>query len=125
MRIHWDVIEGQGSLFHPAYAGVSTGLLHGSQPDAIVVCHDAGRDEIDGYPGFAIPSLERCIDLNLQMGRLTNPAIRCVGIAVNTSKLAAASREQYLRELATRLAVPAFDPVATGPGKLVEQLKSL
>ncbi len=121
---HWDVIEGQGSLFHPAYAGVSTGLLHGSQPDAIVLCHDAGRESIDGYPDFALPTLERCIDLNLQVGRITNPAIRCVGVAVNTSRLGEAKRGEYLGEIGKRLGIPAFDPVATGPGKLVEALKS-
>jgi uncharacterized NAD-dependent epimerase/dehydratase family protein len=121
---HWDVIEGQGSLFHPAYAGVSLGLLHGSQPDAIVLCHDAGRETIDGYPGFAIPTFERCIEDNLRAGSLTNPAIRCAGLAVNTSRLAPPQRERYLSELETRLGVPAFDPVATGPGRLVEHLKS-
>jgi uncharacterized NAD-dependent epimerase/dehydratase family protein len=120
---HWDVIEGQGSLFHPAYAAVSTGLLHGSQPDAIVVCHDAGRETLDGYPQYAIPTLERCIDLNLRMGSLTNPAIRCAGVSVNTSKLDVTRRERYLRELEDRLGVPAFDPVATGPKKLVDHLK--
>ena len=52
---HWDVIEGQGSLFHPAYAGVTLGLLHGSQPDAIVLCHDPSRRTIDEYPNFPIP----------------------------------------------------------------------
>jgi uncharacterized NAD-dependent epimerase/dehydratase family protein len=123
---HWDVIEGQGSLFHPAYAGVSTGLLHGSQPDAIVVCHDAGRATIDGYPDFAVPTLERCIDLNLAMGRLTNAAITCVGVSVNTSQLDAAARERSLREIEQRLGMPAFDPVATGPSpKLIERLKSM
>jgi uncharacterized NAD-dependent epimerase/dehydratase family protein len=121
---HWDVIEGQGSLFHPAYAAVSTGLLHGSQPDAIVVCHDAGRETIDGYPQYAIPTLEHCIDLNLRMGSLTNPSIHCAGVSVNTSKLDAARRQRYLLELEERLGVPAFDPLATGPGKLVERLKS-
>ncbi len=122
---HWDVIEGQGSLFHPAYAGVSMGLLHGSQPDAIVLCHDAGRETIDGYDDYALPTLERCIDLNLQIGSLTNPAIRCVGVSVNTSKLGEARRGLYLAELESRLGVPAFDPVATGPGKLVDRLQAL
>src|SRR4029077_2548999 len=85
---HWDVIEGQGSLFHPAYAGVTLGLLHGSQPDAIVLCHDPSRRSIDEYPEFPIPDLQRCIEDNLRAGSLTNPAIRCAGLAVNTSRLA-------------------------------------
>ena len=54
---HWDVIEGQGSLFHPAYAGVTLGLLHGSQPDALVLCHDPSRKTIEDYPDFPIPAL--------------------------------------------------------------------
>jgi uncharacterized NAD-dependent epimerase/dehydratase family protein len=121
---HWDVVEGQGSLFHPAYAGVSMGLLHGSQPDAIVVCHDAGRGHIDGYPDFPIPELQACIDLNLQLGRLTNKAVRCAGISVNTSKMSASQRDEYLRELERRFDVPCFDPVATGAGKIADLLKT-
>jgi uncharacterized NAD-dependent epimerase/dehydratase family protein len=121
---HWDVVEGQGSLFHPAYAGVSMGLLHGSQPDAIVVCHDAGRDHIDGYPDFPVPDLQACIDLNLQLGRLTNKAVRCAGISVNTSKLSASQRDEYLRELERRFGVPCIDPVATGAGKIADLLKA-
>jgi uncharacterized NAD-dependent epimerase/dehydratase family protein len=119
---HWDVIEGQGSLFHPGYAGVSMGLLHGSQPDAIVVCTEAGRVEIDSYPGFNIPDLRRCIDLHLEIGSRTNPNIRCAGISVNTAKLATAQREKYLSDLETKFAVPCFDPVATGAGRLAESL---
>ena len=84
---HWDVIEGQGSLFHPAYAGVTLGLLHGSQPDAIVLCHDPSRRTIDEYPDFPIPDLQVAIDDYLRAGRLTNPAIRCVGLSINSSSL--------------------------------------
>ena len=69
---HWDVIEGQGSLFHPAYAGVSLGLLHGSQPDVIVVCHEPGREHLLGYPDFPTPSLPEAIARHLAMGSLTN-----------------------------------------------------
>ena len=84
---HWDVIEGQGSLFHPAYAGVSLGLLHGSQPDVIVVCHEPGRDHLLGYPHFPTPSLPDAIALHLEMGSLTNPKIRCAGVSFNTGRL--------------------------------------
>ena len=84
---HWDVIEGQGSLFHPAYAGVSLALLHGSQPDVIVVCHEPGREHVLGHPGYALPGIDETIDLNLRLGRRTNAAIRCAGISLNTSRL--------------------------------------
>lgn len=122
---HWDVIEGQGSLFHPAYAGVSVGLLHGSQPDALVVCHDATRSHIDGHPEYRIPDLRDCIDLNLRLARLTNPGARCVGVSVNTADLTAARRASLLRETSERLGVPCVDPIATGTGPLVDQLASL
>lgn len=119
---HWDVIEGQGSLFHPAYAGVSLGLLHGSQPDAIVVCHDPARKHLDGYPNFPVPDLRRCIEANLQAARLTNPAARCVGIALNTSHLRDPERQQLLRQVASDLQVPCFDPIATGAANVVAAL---
>ena len=58
---HWDVIEGQGSLFHPAYAGVTLGLLHGSQPDALVLCHDPTRKALHGFPHVPVIALEQAI----------------------------------------------------------------
>lgn len=116
---HWDVIEGQGSLFHPAYAGVALGLLHGSQPDAIVVCHAAGRTHVDGYPDFALPELAECIEANLALARLTNSRVRCAGISINTSGLPAESRTSYLQALSEDLGLPCFDPIATGADALV------
>jgi uncharacterized NAD-dependent epimerase/dehydratase family protein len=119
---HWDVIEGQGSLFHPAYAGVSLGLLHGSQPDAIVVCHEAGREAHSGFPGYPLPRLEECIDLHLRAGRRTNPAIRCVGVSVNTMKLAPAERAGWLAGVAQRLGLPCVDPLVEGAGPIADRL---
>ncbi len=84
---HIDVIEGQGSLFHPAYAAVSLGLLHGSQPDMFIVCHEPGRTHVLGYPDFRLPTIEEVISQTIALGRLTNPAIRCVGVSLNTSEL--------------------------------------
>jgi len=120
---HWDVIEGQGSLFHPAYAGVSLGLLHGSQPDAIVVCHEAGRTEISGWPGFPVPSIPECIERHLLEGCLTNPDIRCVGVSVNTSKMTEAERRSYLATLSEETGYPCVDPIAGGCGAIVENIR--
>ncbi|MGH8251183.1 MAG: DUF1611 domain-containing protein [Steroidobacteraceae bacterium] len=112
---HWDVIEGQGSLFHPAYAAVSLGLLHGSQPDVIVLCHQPGREVVLGHEDYALPSLEEAMDLNLRLGRRTNPAIRCGGVSLNTSQLSEAQARQLLKEEATRLQLPVADPMRGGP----------
>lgn len=119
---HWDIIEGQGSLFHPAYAGVSLGLLHGSQPDAIVVCHDPLRATIDGYPDFPLPSLEVCMARNLDAARLTNPNVRCAGIALDTSALNPQQRRQLIEETSRRTGLPVIDPIATGADAIVAPL---
>jgi uncharacterized NAD-dependent epimerase/dehydratase family protein len=111
---HWDVIEGQGSLFHPAYAAVSLGLLHGSQPDVIVVCHQPGRETMLGLPDYAVPSIEETIELNLRMGRRTNPAIRCGGIAFNTSGMGAAAADALMETESKRLGLPVADPIRRG-----------
>ena len=119
---HWDVIEGQGSLFHPAYAGVTLGLLHGSQPDALVVCHDATRTAIDGLESFPTPSLTEAAELNLRLARLTNPAVRLAGVCVNTSRLSGEAAAAYLREAAAELGTPCCDPVRTGVAAIVDAL---
>ncbi len=119
---HWDVIEGQGSIFHPSFAAVSLGLLHGSQPDVVVVCHQPGRTTLGGLPDYRIPSLEETIDLTLRLGRLTNPGIRCGGISLNTAHLDDAERQHVLDETGHLLGVPAADPMRPGPAfdRLVE-----
>lgn len=112
---HWDVIEGQGSLYHPAYAAVSLGLLHGSQPDVIVVCHQPGRTEVLGHPGYKLPSIEETIDLNLRLGGRTNPAIRCAGVSLNTSSLADTEAAALLASESRRLGLTVADPIRGGP----------
>lgn len=111
---HWDVIEGQGSLFHPAYAGVALGLLHGSQPDVIVVCHDPDRKELLGHAGYALPEIAETIDLNLRLGRRTNAAIRCAGVSLNTSRLNATDAARLLAAECARLGVAVADPMRAG-----------
>lgn len=112
---HWDVIEGQGSLFHPAYAGVSLALLHGSQPDVVVVCHQPGRERVLGHPAYALPSIEETIALNLQLGRRTQPGIRCGGVCLNTSHLEPSEADRLLTSESERLGCAVADPVRGGP----------
>jgi uncharacterized NAD-dependent epimerase/dehydratase family protein len=117
---HWDVIEGQGSLFHPGYAAVTLGLLHGSQPDAFVVCHEVGRKMIEAFPDFPVPTIAELIELTIANGKLTNPAIRCVGISVNTASLSVDERQGFLDKTSAEFGLPCVDPVATGVGPLVD-----
>jgi uncharacterized NAD-dependent epimerase/dehydratase family protein len=119
---HWDIVEGQGSLHHPAYAGVTLGLIHGSQPDALVLCHSIERDAVDGYPGYRTPSLEQAIADNERAARLTNPQARVVGISVNTSRADEARAREYLAGVEKRLQLPCCDPVRTGVGAIVDRL---
>ena len=119
---HWDIVEGQGSLFNPGYAGVSLGLLHGSQPDALVVCHDASRHEIDGWPGFAVPSFVDCIRANVDAAQLTNPAVTAVGICINTSSLDGGERRRYLDDVAAATGLPAADPLIDGCDSILDRL---
>lgn len=120
---HWDVIEGQGSLFHPSYAGVSLALLHGSQPDCIVMCHDPGRERILGLEDFALPSIEEAIALTLALARRTNPAVRCAGVALNTGKFTADEAHRLMAETAASLGLPVADPMRGGTafGALVDR----
>ncbi|MBN9431926.1 MAG: DUF1611 domain-containing protein [Bosea sp.] len=118
---HWDLVEGQGSLFHPSFAGVSLGLLHGAQPDAFVVCHEPTRTKMRGVQ-HALPSIEDVIDLTIRCGSLTNPAIRCVGIAINTAALDDAAATALLAETSARLSLPAVDPIRTGVAPIVAEI---
>lgn len=120
---HWDVVEGQGSLFHPSYAGVTLGLIHGSQPDAMVICHDARRSTLMGYEDFPIADFHTCIDTYVGAARLTNPRARVVGISLNTSHLKD-DREarQLLEKIAREVSLPVCDPIRFGVGEIVDHL---
>lgn len=111
---HWDIVEGQGSLFHPSYAAVSMGLLHGSQPDVFVVCHDPARTGVLGLEGFELPTIQEVIDLTILLGSRTNPAIRCGGVAFNTSGYSAEEAEAIMAAESERLGLPVADPIRGG-----------
>ncbi|CAA9531579.1 MAG: Protein often near L-alanine-DL-glutamate epimerase (cell wall recycling) [uncultured Sphingomonadaceae bacterium] len=118
----WDLIEGQGSLFHPSFAGVSLGLLHGSQPEALVLCHEPGRTHMRGIPGRALPDLAECLERNLEAARLTSTNVRAVGICLNTSAM---ERDAALRLCALtedRLGLPCTDPIAFGVNTILDRL---
>ncbi|MEX0759602.1 MAG: N-acetyltransferase DgcN, partial [Tistlia sp.] len=120
---HWDLVEGQGSLFHASFAGVTIGLIHGAQPDALVLCHEPTRPHMRGLPEYSLPSLELCMARNLEAAQLTNPAARFVGIAVNTSGLKAEEADAYLEKVSKAQGLPAVDPVRHGVAALVDNLE--
>lgn len=117
---HWDIIEGQGSLFHPSFAGVSTGLLHGAQPDYLVLCHEPTRTHMRGLPHYPIPDIRECMDQNLQVARLTNADVQFAGIAVNTAALSDEDARAYLDELQETHGLPAVDPYRMGVASIVD-----
>ena len=119
---HWDLIEGQGSLFHPSYAGVTLGLIHGAQPDAIVVCHEPTRTHMRGLPGWPLPALGACIEANLQAARLTNPDVVCAGLCVNTEALGEAQAQEVLDALGKAHGLPCVDPIRTGVSAIADRL---
>ena len=120
---HWDVIEGQGSLLHPGYAAVSLGLLHGSQPDAIVVCHRAGLELLDGLEvDVDIPPLSEVAEATLTLAQITNPNCIWAGISIDTSLLADEERRGYLADLSGKYGIPCEDPVATGMASIADYL---
>ncbi|HEY0625852.1 MAG TPA: N-acetyltransferase DgcN [Allosphingosinicella sp.] len=121
----WDLIEGQGSLFHPSFAGVSTGLLHGAQPEAIVLCHDPNRTHMRGIPGRSLPGLSECLSENLRVASLTSPDVRAVGVCLNTSGMEAAEARRLCGRTEDLLGIPCTDPMAFGVDALIDNLLCL
>ena len=111
---HIDVIEGQGSIFHPSYAAVSLGLLHGSQPDRFIVCHQPGRTTMLGLPCFKVPTIESVIAQTVALGRLTNPNIACAGVCLNTSAMTPAEAVIEIDRTSQALAMRVADPMRGG-----------
>lgn len=119
---HWDIIEGQGSLFHASYSGVTMALIHGGQPDALILCHEPTRTHMRGLPHFKLPSLESLRDLALRLAEIVNPEVKVIGCAINTAALSEEEATKYLAEVETRLGLPAVDPYRHGAGRLADAL---
>ncbi|SMX45341.1 N-acetyltransferase DgcN [Actibacterium lipolyticum] len=122
---HWDMIEGQGSLFHVSFSGVTMALIHGGQPDALILCHEPTRDHMRGLPGYALPSLETLRDTALPLAQVANPACQVVGISVNTQHMSQEEALEYLAGVEARLGLPAVDPFRQGAARLVDALAAI
>jgi len=120
----WHLIEGQGSLFHPSFAGVSLGLLHGAQPDVIVLCHEPGREHMRGLPGRKLPPLDVCLQANLEAAKLTSPGVVCAGVALNTASLSDSDARRVCSEVSRSLGLPCQDPVREGVSQIVDRVLS-
>jgi uncharacterized NAD-dependent epimerase/dehydratase family protein len=122
---HWDHIEGQGSLFHVSYSGVTMALVHGGQPDALILGHEPTRSHMRGLPEYQQPSLEDLRDVALTLARVGNPTCQVVGISVNTQHMSDADSMSYLAEVEARMGLPTVDPIRIGAGRLVDALATL
>ncbi len=118
----WDLIEGQGSLYHPSFAGVSTGLLHGAQPDALVLCQDPVRPHMRGLPHYPLPGIAETLEANLRVARLTNADVRVVGIALNTSAMAEDAARALCAATEAEFGLPTSDPYRFGVEAILDRL---
>jgi len=119
---HWDLIEGQGSLFHVSYSGVTLALIHGGQPDALILCHEPTRTHMRGLPSYDVPTLERLRDVALPLAQVGNPDCKAVGISVNTQHMSDSEAEAYLARVEHQMGLPAVDPFRHGATRLVDAL---
>jgi uncharacterized NAD-dependent epimerase/dehydratase family protein len=119
---HWDLIEGQGSLFHASYSGVTLALIHGGQPDALILSHEPTRKHMRGLPDYRLPTLEALRDLSLTMARIVNPDVRVVGVSVNTAAMHEEAALEYLEAVERRMGLPTVDPFRQGAARLVDAL---
>ncbi|TMV03804.1 DUF1611 domain-containing protein [Ruegeria sediminis] len=122
---HWDLIEGQGSLFHVSFSGVTLALIHGGQPDALILCHEPTRSHMRGLPGYTLPSLDVLRDTALQMAHVANPDCKVVGVSVNTQHMPEDEAMAYLARVEADMGLPATDPFRFGSGKLVDALAAM
>ncbi len=122
---HWDHIEGQGSLFHVSYSGVTMALIHGGQPDALILCHEPTRAHMRGLPGYALPSLEAVRDMALPLARIANPDCQVVGVSINTAAMGEDEALSYLEATEKRLGLPTCDPFRQGAKKLADALGAI
>jgi uncharacterized NAD-dependent epimerase/dehydratase family protein len=116
-------VEGQGAILHPVYSGVTLGLYHGSVPHLLVLCHEAGHNEIEGAGGgpHTIPPLRELVELHERLALPARPA-RVGAIALNTRRLTEQEARQAVAAAEAETGLPADDPVRFGAARLVAAL---
>ncbi len=122
---HWDIIEGQGSLFHVSYSGVTLALIHGGQPDALIICHEPTRPHMRGLPDYTPPSMQAVSDMALALAKVANPACKVIGVSVNTQHLSQEEAEAYLAKVEAEMGLPAVDPFRQGAERLAEAIENI
>jgi len=122
---HWDIIEGQGSLFHVSYSGVTMALIHGGQPDALILSHEPTRTHMRGLPEYTLPSLQDVRDTALPLAKVANPTCQVIGIAINTQKMSEADARAYITQVEAEMGLPTTDPFRFGAGELVDAMMAL
>lgn len=122
---HWDLIEGQGSLYHASFSGVTMALIHGGQPDALILCHEPTRTHMRGLPDYQQPSLQELREVALTLAKVVNADCKVVGISVNTQHLGEEEAVSYLAGLEAELGLPAVDPFRHGADRLVDALAAI
>lgn len=122
---HWDLIEGQGSLFHASYSGVTLALIHGGAPDALILSHEPTRTHMRGLPQYSLPSLEALRDTALPLARVVNPKAEVVAVSVNTKAMGEDEALSYLEGVEARIGLPTVDPFRQGADRLVDALDAV
>ena len=119
---HWDIIEGQGSLFHVSYSGVTMALIHGGQPDHIILCHEPTRAHMRGLPHYDLPTLEALYELALPLAKISNPNCKISGICINTKNMERLEGENLKNQIEQAFKLPTVDPFIDGTKKIVDRL---
>ena len=122
---HWDHIEGQGSLWHVSYSGVTMALIHGGQPDALILAHEPTRTHMRGLPDYGLPKLEDLREQALFMARIANPDAQVAGVSINTKALSDDEAAKLCAEVEDRMGLPTVDPYRHGAGRLVDAVLAL
>ena len=123
---HFDIVEGQGSLYHISYSGITLAMIHGCQPHGIIICHEPTRTHMRGLPHYPIPNLKDLIALATTLSKIANQNCQVIGISVNTQLIKDEKEAlSYIDELTQMHKLPVTDPIRFGASKLCQRIIKL